>query len=46
MSIGGKTLVEIIGKIKVDAFRKRGNRYEYHSDKALKQVQNIGDHND
>ena len=36
----------IIGKIKVDAFRKRGNRYEYHSDKALRQFQNIGDHND
>ena len=36
----------IIGKIKTGSFRKRGNRYEYHADKALRQVQNIGDHND
>ena len=35
-----------IGAIKEDSFRKRGNRYEYHADKALKQAQNIGDHND
>ena len=32
--------------IKVGSFRKRGNRYEYHADKALKEAQNIGDHND
>ena len=36
----------MIGKIKVGSFRKRGNRYEYHADKALRQVQNLGDHND
>lgn len=36
----------MIGKIQAGAFRKRGNRYEYHADKALRQVQNIGDHND
>ena len=36
----------IIGKIKVGSYRKRGNRYEYHADKALIQVQNLGDHND
>ena len=36
----------MIGKIKAGSFRKRGNRYEYHADKALRQVQNIGDHND
>ena len=35
-----------MGAIKVDSFRKRGNRYEYHADKALKEAQNIGDHND
>ena len=34
------------GAIKIDSFRKRGNRYEYHADKALRQFQNIGDHND
>ena len=28
----------MIGKIKACAFRKRGNRYEYHADKALKQA--------
>ena len=36
----------MIGKIKVGSYRKRGNRYEYHADKALRQVQNIGAHND
>ena len=36
----------IIGKITVGSFRKRGNRYEYHADKALRQIQNLGDHND
>ena len=36
----------MIGKIKVGSYRKRGNRYEYHADKALIQVQNLGDHND
>ena len=36
----------MIGKIKVGSYRKRGNRYEYHADKALIQVQYLGDHND
>ena len=36
----------MIGKIKVGSYWKRGNRYEYHADKALIQVQNLGDHND
>ena len=36
----------IIGRIRVGSFRKRGNRYEYHADTALRQVQKLGDHND